>query len=146
MKSISSSCKHFDQSHSLLIKGTSFVNIFNPLALDNSTDKAPQNLTGSQEDRKSDSYWHSVFNSQETSCLPGLQGAAEWSITRLLELSIRAFQQCTLLNPPFPNSDIASGTHRTGASFISDSYFHISLCCLFSPKPLLQDTQLTLNC
>lgn len=51
MKSISSSCKHFDQSHSLLIKGTSFVNIFNPLALDNSTDKAPQNLTGRQEER-----------------------------------------------------------------------------------------------
>ena len=68
-----------------------------------------------------------------SSCL-GLHGATKWSITSLLELSIVAFQAAYPSESSIlPNSDIASGTHRRGASFISDSYFHISLCCLFSP-------------
>lgn len=47
------------------------------------------------------------------------------------------------MNPPVPISAIASSTRRTRASFISDSYFHISLCCALFPVAIVTRRTLT---
>lgn len=60
---------------------------------------------------------------------PGLRGPAEWSITRLPpgagNLSFSA------ANPPFPNSDIASGTNRARALYLQLLFSHFIMLPLF---------------